>query len=653
MGKNKSGNRGEKKSKHGGALGNAITNSIGKKAYEKLKYIEKHGAELLEIDKPKLVSVVERNDLDDFLYKAEIAQEKFEAVKGARVIIKEQNKDSLVIDISQKSALTLSEAEKAKVLKDMVFSRIPRRPKWDKVRSVEEQILQENKNFIDWRRDLSLNEEKYRFVTMTPYEKNVEIWKQLWRVLEKSDIVIQILDARAPEFFRCEDLEAYVRELSERKINMLLINKADLVSEEIRKIWSDWLNKNNVNHMYFSAKDEQTKIDEEEDAEIDGEIQKEAETTPQENAKLQLEFKNTPKVINRSNLMTIVKSMCQVYKDEAKIIDEGDEKNKYRKDCISVGLCGFPNVGKSSIVNVLCKKKLVGVDARPGKTKNYQTIFLEKDLLLVDCPGLVFPTVASSKSEMICNGVLPVDNLRDFVAPVEYVSQKIPKQVLGFLYKLNFHSESLHVTANHLLFAFATNRGYVTGSGEPDLVKSARLLLKDYVAGKLQFMHLPEEYENHPDYTPGQINQFNEQPSDFVNQPGSRMDEELLTTNVQKQAMNIKSKRFGAEGLYAQQQLNSNFFGNGDRIKELEENDQDNLVDMLNENDILDLVKGKTVLGMKLDKEQRQQLKFAIKRDEPTESILTMIEEYVYGVRGTKYDGFDCKNKNKKARDKY
>ena len=653
MGKNKSGNRGEKKSKHGGALGNAITNSIGKKAYEKLKYIEKHGAELLEIDKPKLVSVVERNDLDDFLYKAEIAQEKFEAVKGARVIIKEQNKDSLVIDISQKSALTLSEAEKAKVLKDMVFSRIPRRPKWDKVRSVDEQILQENKNFIDWRRDLSLNEEKYRFVTMTPYEKNVEIWKQLWRVLEKSDIVIQILDARAPEFFRCEDLEAYVRELSERKINMLLINKADLVSEEIRKIWSDWLNKNNVNHMYFSAKDEQTKIDEEEDAEEGGEVKVEAETTPQENAKLQLEFKNTPKVINRSNLMTIVKSMCQVYKDEAKIIDEGDEKNKYRKDCISVGLCGFPNVGKSSIVNVLCKKKLVGVDARPGKTKNYQTIFLEKDLLLVDCPGLVFPTVASSKSEMICNGVLPVDNLRDFVAPVEYVSQKIPKQVLGFLYKLNFHSQDLHVTANHLLFAFATNRGYVTGSGEPDLVKSARLLLKDYVAGKLQFMHLPEEYENHPDYTPGQINQFNEQPSDFVNQPGSRMDEELLTTNVQKQAMNIKSKRFGAEGLYAQQQLNSNFFGNGDRIKELEENDQDNLVDMLNENDILDLVKGKTVLGMKLDKEQRQQLKFAIKRDEPTESILTMIEEYVYGVRGTKYDGFDCKNKNKKARDKY
>ena len=132
---------GKNKTKKAGGLGKALTNSIGRKAYEKLKYIEKHGAELLEIDKPKLVSVVERNDLDDFLYKAEIAQEKFEAVKGARVIVKEKNKDSLVIDISQKSALTLSDAEKQKVLKDLVFSRIPRRPKWDKVRDVEEQIL--------------------------------------------------------------------------------------------------------------------------------------------------------------------------------------------------------------------------------------------------------------------------------------------------------------------------------------------------------------------------------------------------------------------------------------------------------------------------------------------------------------------------------
>ena len=633
MGKNKA-------TKKAGGLGKALNNAIGKKSYEKQKYIEKHGAELLEIDKPKQISVVERNALDDFLYKAEIAQEKFEAVKGARVIVKEKNKDTLVIDVSQKSALTITDEEKQKVLNEMKYSRIPRRPVWDKVREVEEQILQENKDFIDWRRNLALNEEKYRFVTMTPYEKNVEIWKQLWRVLEKSDIVIQVLDARSPVFFRCEDLETYVKELSEKKINMLLINKADLVSEEIRKVWSEWLNKNNVQHLYFSAKEEQEKIDED--------IDEEDPTRTIDDTKLQKEYRNTHKVINRSNQMQIVKSMVQIYKDQTeKNLEEGEKKpeegvkNDYRKDIVTIGMCGFPNVGKSSIVNVLCKKKLVGVDARPGKTKNYQTIFLDKDLLLCDCPGLVFPTAASSKAEMICNSVLPVDNLRDFVTPVEYITQKIPKVVLCFLYKINLHSQETHVTANHILFAQATSRGYVTGSGEPDLTRAARLILKDYNSGKILYAHLPETYEQSTEYKPGQICQFNTQPADYVDQSGTQVDEDLVGPNAKKQSMNIKAKRFGAESIYMEHQQNNEFFGNTNIIREMEENEEENIVDMLAQEDILDLVKGKTVLGIKLDKEQRQLLKFAIKRDESTDAILLMIEEYVYGTRGTKYEGFE------------
>lgn len=69
-------------------------------------------------------------------------------------------------------------------------------------------------------------------------------------------------------------------------------------------------------------------------------------------------------------------------------------------------MVGYPNVGKSSLINVLCGKKMVGVDKKPGKTKNFQTIYLNKDIMLCDCPGLVFPSIVSSKSEMICNGVL-------------------------------------------------------------------------------------------------------------------------------------------------------------------------------------------------------------------------------------------------------
>jgi large subunit GTPase 1 len=86
-------------------------------------------------------------------------------------------------------------------------------------------------------------------------------------------------------------------------------------------------------------------------------------------------------------------------------------------------MVGYPNVGKSSLINCLCKKKMVGVAAQPGKTKSLQTIFLEDtDLMLVDCPGLVFPNAASTKSEMVINGVLVIDKLKDYLSPVDLVA---------------------------------------------------------------------------------------------------------------------------------------------------------------------------------------------------------------------------------------
>jgi len=65
---------------------------------------------------------------------------------------------------------------------------------------------------------------------LTPYERNLEIWRQLWRVVERSDLIVQIVDARNPLVFRSEDLEKYVKENGEEKKNLLLINKADMLS---------------------------------------------------------------------------------------------------------------------------------------------------------------------------------------------------------------------------------------------------------------------------------------------------------------------------------------------------------------------------------------------------------------------------------------
>lgn len=66
-------------------------------------------------------------------------------------------------------------------------------------------------------------------------------------------MLVQILDARNPLMFRCEDLEAYVRELDKSKINLLLLNKADYLTNEQRAAWSSYFTEQNVTVAFFSA----------------------------------------------------------------------------------------------------------------------------------------------------------------------------------------------------------------------------------------------------------------------------------------------------------------------------------------------------------------------------------------------------------------
>ena len=134
---------------------------------------------------------------------------------------------------------------------------------------------EENKNFLDWRRELALLQEETGAV-VTPYEKNLEFWRQLWRVIERSDVVIQIVDSRHPLLFRfvefecflstqtknipsarCPDLEMYVKEVSPLKKNLLLINKADLLTAEQRETWSSYLSKQGLDFAFFSALEEE------------------------------------------------------------------------------------------------------------------------------------------------------------------------------------------------------------------------------------------------------------------------------------------------------------------------------------------------------------------------------------------------------------
>ena len=118
-------------------------------------------------------------------------------------------------------------------------------------------------------------------------------------------------------------------------------------------------------------------------------------------------------------------------------------------------------MGKSSTINSLLGEKKVSVSSTPGKTKHFLTIQLSPTIVLCDCPGLVFPQFATTKADLVCDGVLPIDQLREHTGPTALVVKRIPKEVLEVIYGLSIKEKSVEeggdgrITAENLLITYA------------------------------------------------------------------------------------------------------------------------------------------------------------------------------------------------------
>lgn len=195
----------------------------------------------------KMRSVTQQGALDEFLSTAELAGTDFTAEKA---------NNTKIIHIDQKNPYLLSAADERKVRNKQKEHRarltVPRRPKWDASTTREELDALEKESFMDWRRGLAELQESNDLL-MTPFERNLEVWRQLWRVIERSDVIVQIVDARNPLMFRSEDLESYVKDVDPTKQNLLLINKADMMTYKQRRAWADYLKGANIPYKFFSA----------------------------------------------------------------------------------------------------------------------------------------------------------------------------------------------------------------------------------------------------------------------------------------------------------------------------------------------------------------------------------------------------------------
>uniref|UniRef100_A0A9J8DH25 Large subunit GTPase 1 homolog n=2 Tax=Cyprinus carpio TaxID=7962 RepID=A0A9J8DH25_CYPCA len=426
-----------------------------------------------------LQSVTEQSSLDDFLATAELAGTEFVAEKLNIKFVPAEARAGL---------LTAEESTRLKKLHEdnKQFLRIPRRPPWDESTSPE--VLQQNErdSFLIWRRELARLEEEQKLI-LTPFERNLDFWRQLWRVIERSDVVVQIVDARNPLLFRCPDLEEYVKEVSVHKVNMLLLNKADLLTREQRRAWARYFQKEGIRAVFWSALAEAQRLEAEEKVIYGAEEDEKWQTCSEESGdedhaeekpepSAVSSFYNSSRLLRKNELLEMFKS-----------VHSGPT---YKDGQITVGLVGYPNVGKSSTINTILRNKKVSVSATPGHTKHFQTLFVDPGLCLCDCPGLVMPSFVSTKAEMICSGILPIDQMRDHVPT-------IPRSVLEGTYGINIirpredEDPDRPPTYEELLMAYGYMRGFMTAHGQPDQSRSARYVLKDYVSGKLLYCHPP------------------------------------------------------------------------------------------------------------------------------------------------------------------
>ncbi|KAF8539248.1 hypothetical protein BDD12DRAFT_924808 [Trichophaea hybrida] len=398
-----------------------------------------------EADWVKIRSITEQNDLDEFLATAEMADTDFTAEKMNHVQVVHQDQyNPYILTADQERKVVRKQAAHSQHLT------VPRRPKWDSQTTPQELEQLERESFLSWRRGLAELQET-KDMLMTPFERNLEVWRQLWRVIERSDLVVQIVDARNPLLFRCVDLEKYVQEVDPKKKNLLLVNKADMMTTEQRKLWADYFEKEGVSYRFFSA--------------------------------------------------ALARAV------------------------------GYPNVGKSSTINALMGSKKVSVSSTPGKTKHFQTLHLSDRIILCDCPGLVFPNFASTKAELVCNGILPIDQQREFTGPATLVAQRIPQWFLEALYGIKIITCPLEEggtgipTGTELLVAYARARGFMkTSAGNPDDSRAARYVLKDYINGKLLFCHPPPGGTNPTEFNAGLYKDESRLPKHRRKLPGHNED---------------------------------------------------------------------------------------------------------------------------------
>ncbi len=259
------------------------------------------------------------------------------------------------------------------------------------------------------------------------------------------DLIIELVDARIPMSSRNPDID----EIGKNKFRVILLNKADLADDRGNALWTG----------YFKEK---------------GLFVQEV------NARLGKGIKN---------IQPLVQEACR-----EKI--ERDRKRGIINRPVRAMVVGIPNVGKSTFINAFAGRACTKTGNKPGVTKGKQWIRLNKNLELLDTPGILWPRFESQKVGerlamigSINDEIIHADELA--VAVIGFLQDKYPK-LLEERYQIALN-ENAYKTLEEICIA---KRCFLKGE-TPDMMRASRLVVEDFRSGKIGKITLeyPEEWQ--------------------------------------------------------------------------------------------------------------------------------------------------------------
>ena len=247
------------------------------------------------------------------------------------------------------------------------------------------------------------------------------------------DLVIELVDARAPLSSKNPDID----ELGKNKFRLILLNKADLASDKGNAMWTKYFEEKG----YFVVK-----------------------------------------INSRSGAG--MKQISATIMEACKEKIERDRKRGILNRPIRAMVVGIPNVGKSTFINSFAGRAAAKPGNKPGVTKGAQWIRLNKQVELLDTPGILWPKF---EDQAVGVKLAMLGSVNDEILNIEELAVELIKllgehfpEVIGERYQIEKQDEPLKV-----LEEIARVRACLLKGNELDISKAANILIDDFRSGKL------------------------------------------------------------------------------------------------------------------------------------------------------------------------